>query len=1284
MTLKRIATIYALLASAAGCLTPLGQAAPNRSVSIAPTLAKAPAAIEANREDLPVRTIASLTGEWGNKQSGTNERVHVRGAILDQRVGEYIVVRDETGTILAESSEALGLKMQTVVDVWGVLGRDLNRVSLQQATYRVTESADAGAANGAAPQKPADLPVLTRASQVRELSATQAGWEYPIKLRGVVTLWSRPTRTYVEDDSAGIYVRMRGVRANVKTGDVVEIEGTSNPGWFTPVVVARKVQVVGTAPFPEPQPVSLFQMATGQYDSQWVEAYAVVREAHTADGVLGLKLSDRDGTFMANIPADINPTNLIDSVIRIRGVCVSLFNNKRQITGVEMWAPSTSVIQTVEPAADPFRLPTQPIISLSQLHVRTVLQRRVKVAGTVTAYEVGKSFFVQDTDDGIQVFPSEKTNVRPGDRVEVAGYPTLGNYGTVLRDAVFRVTGSGALPRPRRLVEEAPLDPQLNNLLVEAVAQVANEPETDPEPVLPLQIGNTIFKAHVLPPLTEKRLPARGSSVHLSGVYQILADDMRAPRAFQIVVPSEKSLQITSQPSLWTFQHTMFAVGTLVIIACLALLWVLLLRRKVTEQTAILQQSEVKFRSLVEQSVVGVYAIQDGRFAYANPRLAELYGYSMEELMAPGFTLRQTVFEEDWPIVEEQIKRRMTGEINSAHYTFRAQRRDGSVIHVEVMGSRADYNGKSSILGTAIDVTERKVAESKLAEASNLMDTLLDNIPDYIYFKDRSSRFVRCSKALEKQFHVSGANGLKGKTDFDFFMVEHARSAFEDEQEIMRTGKPIISKLEAETHADGRITYALTSKMPWRNSAGNIIGTFGTSKDVTALKETEAKLGYERDLFHALLESFPDSIYFKDLQSHFVRVSRSKIESSLNIILARHRADHPDEGTDKLPHHLKSIEQFGEWLLGKSDFDTFAKERAQAAYDDEQAIIRTGHPVVGKVEKTLQIDGKTTWCITTKMPWRDKDNQIIGTFGVSKDITALKEAEAELEGAHRRLLETSRLAGMAEVATDVLHNVGNVLNSVNVSCSLTIDRVKGSKVASLAKTAALLQENRSRLGEFFGNDPRGQQIPGYLAALAEYFEKEQAALLQELEQLLKHIEHIKQIVSMQQSYAKVAGVIETVNPTQLVDDAIHINGAALTRHEVQVVCDFDPMPLIQTEKHRVLQILVNLIRNAKYALDDSRRQDKLLKIRMRKNGGEDVKIEVIDNGVGIPEENLTRIFAHGFTTRRNGHGFGLHSSALAIKELGGSLTAHSDGTGKGATFTLVLPEKPPTAAKEIK
>lgn len=717
----------------------------------------------------------------------------------------------------------------------------------------------------------------------------------------------------------------------------------------------------------------------------------------------------------------------------------------------------------------------------------------------------------------------------------------------------------------------------------------------------------------------------------------------------------------------------MAMIGVLSVLVAATVLWVLMLRRQVSEKTARFQQSESKFRLLVEKSLVGVYIIQDDKFAYVNPRMAEIFGYQPEEMVQCSALM--IAAESEHPTIREKIQQRIAGGVDSVHYTFHGVRKDGSELLVEVLGNRTEYGGRPAVLGSLMDITEQSRAKTDLAEASNLLETLLANIPDYIYFKDRDSRFVRCSKGFEQLFNVPNFESLKGKTDFDFFLEEHARSAFDDEQEIIRTGKPIIGKLESEEHSDGRVTWALTTKMPWRDSAGHIVGTFGISKDVTEIKRAEAELAYERDLLHALMDNFPDSIYFKDLGSRFVQVSRSKVEQSLDIMRRQFQNSNGTEA--ELPAHLSDIEKFHQWIVGKTDFDTYTEERARAAFEDEQEIIRTGNPIIGKIERTPQLDGTVTWCTSTKMPWRDKDGRIIGTFGASRDITALKEAEAQLEAAHQRIVETSRMAGMAEVASDVLHNVGNVLNSVNVSCSLVIERVKASKAASLSKTASLLNENSARLGEFFTSDPRGQQIPRYIAALAEHFTGEQAHLMQELEQLLKHIEHIKQIVAMQQSYAKVAGVVESISPAQLVEDAIQINGAALARHDVHLRRDFVDVPVIETERHRVLQILVNLIRNAKYAMDDSGRQDKLLTIRMRPNGNETVQIEVADNGVGIPQENLTRIFSHGFTTRRNGHGFGLHSSALAIKELGGSLVAHSDGPGTGATFTLTLPLRHP-------
>jgi PAS domain S-box-containing protein len=302
--------------------------------------------------------------------------------------------------------------------------------------------------------------------------------------------------------------------------------------------------------------------------------------------------------------------------------------------------------------------------------------------------------------------------------------------------------------------------------------------------------------------------------------------------------------------------------------------------------------------------------------------------------------------------------------------------------------------------------------------------------------------------------------------------------------------------------------------------------------------------------------------------------------------------------------------------------------------------------------------------------------QVLGAVVVVQDITERRLAEEELEGVHKQLLVASRQAGMAEVATNVLHNVGNVLNSVNVSASLIAERIKKSKCAGLARVAALFSEHANDLASYLAG-PEGRHVPAYLQELATQLIAERDAAAEELSALRSNVEHIKEIVAMQQSYARRGGITDTLDVRVLVEDSLRMNEGALNRHGVTIVRDFQEVPLVQVEKHKVLQILVNVIRNAKYACDESRcNGEKRVTVRVR-TADESVLISVIDTGVGIPKENLERIFNHGFTTRKDGHGFGLHSSALAAKELGGSLVAESAGPGQGATFTLTLPLKAP-------
>jgi signal transduction histidine kinase len=272
-------------------------------------------------------------------------------------------------------------------------------------------------------------------------------------------------------------------------------------------------------------------------------------------------------------------------------------------------------------------------------------------------------------------------------------------------------------------------------------------------------------------------------------------------------------------------------------------------------------------------------------------------------------------------------------------------------------------------------------------------------------------------------------------------------------------------------------------------------------------------------------------------------------------------------------------------------------------------------------------------------------------------------------------MDTARQAGMAEIATNVLHNVGNVLNSVNISADLVSRKLRTSKAVGLGKAMQLINEHADNLGHFLTEDEKGKLLPGYLNQLVEAIALEQQGLIDELAQLSKSVDHIKDIVSTQQSYAGANSLLEPLVVSELLEDALRMNSGALTRHHVTVIKEYGEVPRIMGDKHRLLLILINLISNAKYAMAGVSNHARNMTLKAAVIDGETLQISVKDEGEGIPEENMTRIFAHGFTTRKEGHGFGLHSCALAAIEMNGHLTAHSEGPGKGATFQLQVPLK---------
>lgn len=282
----------------------------------------------------------------------------------------------------------------------------------------------------------------------------------------------------------------------------------------------------------------------------------------------------------------------------------------------------------------------------------------------------------------------------------------------------------------------------------------------------------------------------------------------------------------------------------------------------------------------------------------------------------------------------------------------------------------------------------------------------------------------------------------------------------------------------------------------------------------------------------------------------------------------------------------------------------------------------------------------------------------------------------ELQKSHHQLLDAARVAGMAEIATNVLHNVGNVLNSVNVSADLIATRLRRSKVAGLGRAVDLLDRHAHDIGPWLDADPRGKALPGYLRELSRTLEAEHAQTVLELHSLGKSIDHVKEIIATQQSYAGSSRVVAAVKLEDLFEDALRMNVDTGSRHEIIRADDIAAIPKLALDQHRLLQILVNLISNAKHALvgvTDRTPHITLGATLARVDGRQNLRITVTDNGEGIAQEHLARVFSHGFTTRKDGHGFGLHSCVLAAQEMGGGLSVHSDGPGRGATFTLDIP-----------
>ncbi|MFO0837291.1 MAG: ATP-binding protein [Phycisphaerae bacterium] len=356
---------------------------------------------------------------------------------------------------------------------------------------------------------------------------------------------------------------------------------------------------------------------------------------------------------------------------------------------------------------------------------------------------------------------------------------------------------------------------------------------------------------------------------------------------------------------------------------------------------------------------------------------------------------------------------------------------------------------------------------------------------------------------------------------------------------------------------------------------------------------------------------------------------------------------------------LDVVDADGEWLLwsGVTNDACWASPGVRAARQTAFAA------QAGAAAAALALALIFTFVRRTQIVLRSKNSDL---------EHRVKERTEELRSTHARLVETSRQAGMADVASGILHNVGNVLNNLNVSTNVLTASIRNSKIDGLARLSELLEKHRADLAEFIARDDRGRHVPEYLARLAAALSEEQNSLMRELSTLQNSVEHVNQIIQAQHTFASGAGHAEPASLREIVEGAIAIMEAAHKRHGIRVESNLAEIPTCMLDRSKLMQILVNLLTNAKDALGARQIGDKRIEVSLRLEGATAV-IRVTDNGSGIAPENLTRIFSNGFTTKRNGRGYGLHYCALAAGEMGGKLSVSSDGVDRGATFALEVP-----------
>jgi PAS domain S-box-containing protein len=681
------------------------------------------------------------------------------------------------------------------------------------------------------------------------------------------------------------------------------------------------------------------------------------------------------------------------------------------------------------------------------------------------------------------------------------------------------------------------------------------------------------------------------------------------------------------------------------------------------------RQVTQELETLIELNPVPTMTIDAESFAITRANQAALKLLGSERNDVVGRSCNQTFCE----VHREECR---------GHQAHAAARQDEKTLrtvdgrHIPVLRSVVPVilDGRRHLLECFTDVGQLKAtAETRQAQLQ-FLETLLDTIPNPIFYKNREGVYQGCNRSFADWIGKTPEH-IIGRTVEQLYSPELARRYRETDEQLFAQGGHQVYEFQLD-NAQGERRDVLYHKATYSDAQGEIAGLVGVIVDITSRKRAEEALRESANRHRSITEVAQDAIITADSEGHirfWNPAAQRMFGYEASEVLGRNMIGLivPEEFRNAKRHGLEVFARSGEGAaIGQSlklrglhkNGGEFPIEISLNAYRDQ-----TGYVGVALVRDITQTE-------EAERQLRESNEMMLEALQNEKRASAkLEETMEELAAAQQRLMDTSRQAGMAEVATCVLHNVGNVLNSVNVSVTVATEKTAGLRTEGLAKGAQLLQEMAASGDAPPQTKSQEERLGTYLAHLAEHWAAERNALLQELAELRQHVDHVQTIVARQQDHASQGEVTEEFSLAKAIDDAVVMMKRSLDKDQIEVELRHTCRPTIAGDRHKLAQMLVNLIANARDALAASPLEGRRLLIALTREEDGTVTVRVEDTGVGISEEALPRLFDYGFTTKQNGHGFGLHHSALTAQSMGGSLEAYSDGPGRGATFTLRLP-----------